>query len=111
MKKTLLSLLFLLAIPALIMAHPPKKVKLSYAEGELVIEVLHSVSDASTHYIDEISIFVDGVEYKNLRYKSQTSNESLIVEVKVDGAKKGSVIKVKANCNKMGVKTAKLKVK
>ncbi|HOY39776.1 MAG: hypothetical protein KBB11_03825 [Bacteroidales bacterium] len=111
MKKLILTLFVLASLPFLIFAHPPKKVKLNYTPGELVIEVIHPVKDAAQHYIDQITILIDGKEYKILKYSSQTTNESLIIEVKVPDLQKGSVIQVKANCNKMGLKSGKLKVK
>ncbi len=90
-------------------ADPPQKVNLTYKEGKLNVEVIHKVSNPQTHYIKQIIINVDGADVKTISPGSQTSKDSQVEEIALD-LKKGSKVKVTAQCSKFGTKTAKMTV-
>ena len=100
----------LLAVGA--QAHPPKALEVTYdrAAKQLAITVTHGVSDVKSHYIDVITIEVDGKEVQKLTLKEQSSLESHQARVDVGDLKPGTRILVKASCNKFGSKKATLTV-
>ena len=110
MKKLFFTLAILAIIPMAMYAHPAKKVNLSYKNGKLIIEVIHPVSNAESHFIDQVVVNVDGKDVKTITLTKQTSKESAYMELSIPEIKKGSVVVVKTNCNKMGKKSAKLKL-
>jgi hypothetical protein len=112
MKKLLVSCIALFAFVAVIKADPPQKVNLSYNADtkKLKVEAVHKVRDVEDHFIDLISISVDGKEVKVVKPKKQTTTASELDEIAVPEIKKGSVVTVKARCNKFGTKSAELKI-
>lgn len=110
MKKLILALLLLAFLPLAIFAHPAKKVNLSYKNGKLTIEVIHPVSNVNNHYIDQITVNVDGKDVKTITFTKQTSAESEYLELSIPEIKKGSVVIVKTSCSKMGSKSGKFTV-
>lgn len=111
MKKFLLIIAGALLIPAFALADPPKKVVLSYHAGKLKVEAIHPVKNVKDHYIDLISIKVDGKLVKEIKPKQQSSSQEELIEVDVPEIKSGSEVKVKAICNLFGSKTETLKIK
>lgn len=109
----LLSLLMIAIVPSMLSAHAPKKVLIEYSKdsGILKISVPHSVKDVSAHYIETIRISVDDEEVNVIDYTTQSSKASHEVDLEMPDLKSGSEIKVNAKCNKMGAKSATLKVK
>lgn len=103
----LLAMTFLLSTPA--SAHRPKSVDLKYEPGTqtLSITIIHSVKNPDKHYIEEISISVNGKKVSEHEYKNQADKKSFTVEYNV-AAKDGDTIKVKASCSYIGSKSAKL---
>lgn len=112
MKKLLISCIALFAFVAVIKADPPQKINLSYnAETKkLKVEAIHQVRNVEDHFINLISISVDGKEVKVIKPTKQNSAASELDEVSVPEIKKGSVVTVKARCSKFGTKTAELKI-
>lgn len=94
--------------PFWLKADPAKKVILSYNDGKLKIVAEHPVKDVTTHYIDLISIEVDGKEVKVIKPKAQSSPQAEVQELVVPEIKSGSTIQVKTRCNEFGIKSAKL---
>jgi hypothetical protein len=109
MKRIILALLIAL-IPAILLAHPPKKVTVTYNkdENKLTIVAEHHVKDVKDHYIKEITITVDGKEVKVLTFKDQSSATDQTTDVVIPDLKAGSKIEVKATCNKFGSKTSSI---
>jgi len=103
----LLAMASLLSTPA--SAHRPKSVDLKYEPGTqtLSVTIIHSVKNPVKHYIEEISISVNGKKVSEHEYKSQADKKSFTAEYNV-AAKDGDTIKVKAGCNYFGSKSAKL---
>jgi len=107
------AVLLLLIVPFILMAHPPKKVNLKYDKETKILSIClpHAVKDINKHYIDKITISVNGEEFKVLEYKAQTSEASHKVEIKLPDLKKGDKVKVEAKCNKMGKKSSTIVIK
>lgn len=103
----LLAMTFLLSTPA--SAHRPKSMDLKYEPGTqtLSVTIVHSVKNPAKHYIEEISISVNGKKVSEHEYKNQSDKKSFTVEYSV-AAKDGDTIKVKAGCNYFGSRSAKL---
>jgi hypothetical protein len=112
MKKVLFALLVLFSATTALKADPPKKITLTYTEegNKLKIVALHPVKNVATHYIDLITITVDGQEVKVIKPQKQSDAQAETVEVSVPQIKKGSSVSVKARCNEFGSKTAKIKI-
>ena len=92
-------------------ADAPKEVKLNYQDGKLKIEAIHNVKDVTKHYIEKISITVNGKETKTLNLKKQSSNAEELETVDLPGLKAGDQVEVVARCSEFGKKSAKLVIK
>lgn len=110
MKKLILTAALVALIPFFLMAHPPKKVDLTFNKenNKLKIVVTHNVSDVNTHYIKEIKISVDGKEVKTINPTKQLTPDNEIDEVSIPEIKQGSKVEVKATCNRFGSKKANI---
>ncbi|EKD32245.1 MAG: hypothetical protein ACD_77C00143G0015 [uncultured bacterium] len=106
MKRVFFSLAILMLLPLIVKADPPKKINLSYnAETQkLKIEAVHPVPNTVKHYIDVISIYVDGKEVKVLNLQKQSDKQAEIIEVEIKQIVSGSEVTVKARCNEFGSK-------
>jgi len=89
---------------------PAKKVNLTYQDGKLKIEALHKVRNANKHYIDKITVKVNGKEVKLMTLDKQSSAASQVIEIDVPDLKKDDQIEVTTRCNEFGKKSAKLKL-
>jgi len=105
----LLVVAFMISTPA--SAHGPKGVDLQYEASTqtLSVTITHSVKNPAKHYIEDISISVNGERVSQHEYKSQPGKDTFTLEYKVP-AKDGDTIKVKAGCNYFGSKSAELTV-
>lgn len=110
MKKNILILAILASSPLFLKADPAKKVTLTYNNGKLMIVADHPVKNVNTHYIDLISIKVDGKEVKVIKPTKQSSAQAETQEVEIPEIKPGCTIEVKTRCNEFGSKSAKLKL-
>jgi len=112
MKKSFFALLILVSVPLFIRADPPKKLNLSY-DGEskkLKIEAIHPVKNVNNHYIDLISISVDGKEVKVIKPQKQSDAGAEVAEVSIPQISKGCKVTVKARCNEFGSKTKSITI-
>ncbi len=112
MKKIILTA-FSLFLFASVFAHAPSSVKISYnkANKNLTIEITHKVKNVESHYIDAITIWVNDVEKETINPQKQTSKEKHTFQYSVGVLKSGDVVKVMANCNKMGKRSASITIK
>lgn len=110
MKKVLLLSVLMALTTLFVNADPAKKVTLTYKSGKLLIIADHPVKDVNSHYIDLITITIDGKDVKEIKLTKQSSNLAETLEVDLPGIKPGSTIQVKTRCNQFGNKSAKLKV-
>ena len=112
MKKILFACAALFLFTSVLKADPPKKITLVYSAEtkKLSIEVYHPVQKVEDHFIDMISISVDGKEVKVLKPLKQTNEKSELDVVLLPEIKAGSLVKVKARCNRFGTKSTDLKI-
>ena len=113
MKKILLAIILLAAVPVAMNANPARKVTLKYDKEteKLTVTILHPVRDTVKHYISEITILVDEKEIETKELTSQSSADAEVYEITLPGLKKGAEIEVQTKCNQFGRKKGKLTVK
>jgi len=109
-----MSLLLVVALSFMVLdaqAHSPSNVILSYDFGTQTLEVTvsHSVSDPSSHYIEQIQIWKNDVSQIIQTYTSQTSYSQHEDSFNIDAAD-GDVLKVTATCNVAGSYTNQITV-
>ena len=107
-----LTLVIIGFLPMALMAHAPKKVELSYDKetNKLTIEMPHPVKNVETHFIESITISINGEENQVLEYTKQSSEKTHQIEVELSDVKTGDEITVKGACNKMGSKSSSLTI-
>jgi hypothetical protein len=112
MKNIILTIALFALIPGFLMADPPKKVIATYSKenNKLKIVAEHPVKDVADHYIDQITISVDGKEVKVIKPKKQSSLQSETDEVNIPEIKQGSKVEVKARCNEFGSKKTEITI-
>ena len=93
-------------------AHPPKDIKLTFDQKSKVLSVNanHDVKNPTAHYIKEVKVYLDGKEIISQKMSSQTDEQSQVVRYVVIDAKPGSILKVEADCSRIGDKKKELKV-
>lgn len=106
--KVLIITLVLLAVPLL--AHTPKSVDLEYDSetGILNASIIHSVNNASKHYVNKIIVELNGKKIIEQTFKRQVDDEVQMVMYKIIDAKESDKIKVTAYCNISGKKNGEL---
>lgn len=111
MKRFLLLSALLVILPFSLKADPPKKIILSYNSEtqKLKIEAVHPVNNVEKHFIDLITISVNGKEVKVINLQKQSDKSEELIEIEVPQITKGSEIVVKARCNQFGTKKETLK--
>lgn len=107
-KSLLLSLMVVLGLVAL--AHPPKKVNITYDKetGKITVTAEHKVKDAKKHYIVKAYVMVNDEEIKVEDFTEQTNLTTAELVIDMPELKAGDVVKVKAKCNKSGARAAEI---
>lgn len=102
--KKLLVVLFFVLFGGTALAHPPasQEIKYNRETGVLEVATVHGVQDPKSHYIVKYIVSVDGKEVKDASLTEQTNAEKEVISIQLPGVNKGSVIAVKAECNKFG---------
>jgi desulfoferrodoxin (superoxide reductase-like protein) len=90
--------------------HPPTKINLDFNNEEkiLKVEIHHPVLFVRNHYIDKIEVYVNDDLKIVQEFDYQLTKKTQKAGYFIFEAEKGDVIKVKANCNKHGDRTARL---
>lgn len=111
MKKIIFAITGILFLAA-VYAHPPRTVKLTYnsQEKKLLIEAVHKVSNVETHYIEEMTVFVNGIEREKITLSRQSSREAENYAYVIEDLNIGDIVRVTANCNKSGRKSAEITI-
>lgn len=111
-KQILFSIIAILMISMTVMAHAPKKIILTFdkATSTLTADMIHKVKDVNSHYISDVTIYVNGEEVKVTTFQKQAEILNEEADFKLDGIKAGDEIKLVAKCNKFGKKAAKIVV-
>jgi hypothetical protein len=112
--KTKLGIVALMVIlPFYLFADPAKKVSLSFDKEskKLHVVISHHVASVKAHYIDVITIKVDGKEVKVIKPTKQSSLKEETLDIELSDVKTGSKVEVKTHCNQFGNKSGKLTIK
>jgi desulfoferrodoxin (superoxide reductase-like protein) len=106
MKKLILSVSVCLFLSLIVKADPPKKIAITYTSENktLKIEVFHPVQNIEKHYIDLISVEVNGKEVKSLKFLKQSDKKGETAELIISEIVNGSNVTVRATCNEFGSK-------
>jgi len=102
----LVSLIYITSASIIVKAHNPADVGLEYDSNSelLVVTISHGVSDPSSHYVESVSITVNGSLMLAESYGSQPSSSVFIYMYNIT-ANDGARIQVTAICNVGGSKT------
>ena len=111
-KGVLLTALLQLGLPFPAAAHSPKEVLLSYdaAAKTLTVQITHSSSSPTYHYIEKVEIKKGGKVISTTDYKSQPDKATFSYVYPIE-AGPGDVLEAKASCSVFGSKSEKLTVK
>lgn len=103
-------LLLILVFTLKTFAHPPSKIDLEFNNEEKIlrIEVHHPVLLVRNHYINKIEVYLNDDLIIVQDFDHQLTKKTQKAGYFIFEAEKGDVIKVKANCNKHGDRTARL---
>jgi len=112
MKKSILITVILIFLPFLIKADPPKKIDLvcTTESKTLQIDVFHPVNNVEKHFIDVITISINGKEVKKINFSRQSDKKGEKTEVIIPEITSGCKITVRASCNEFGSKTVSKKI-
>lgn len=111
-KGFLFTTLLQIALPFPAAANAPKEVLLTYdtAARTLTIQITHSSSSPTFHYIEKVEIKKGGKTVSSTDYKSQPDQATFSYVYPIEAAP-GDVLEAKASCSIFGSKTEKLTVK
>ncbi len=103
---TIYFVLILLVSVNYVFAHPPKGIELDYnAQDHLLnVKVSHLVKSPAKHYIDKITVELNGEEIISQKFSMQSSEKLQEVIYLIIDAKEGDEITVTAYCNISGKK-------
>lgn len=99
----LLSAVILTIMAASASAHPARDLNLTYNQtsGNLSATVTHEVADPTTHFIEVVTIFLDGEETLVEEYTSQPTAEIFTYEYPLNATPK-TEIELVAECGQGG---------
>ncbi len=108
----LIGLAVLFLVPGFITAHPAKKVDLVFdpVTHILQIRIDHEVKDAAKHFIEAVTVTLNGEELVIQKLSAQDDLTGLDLIYKLNTVKTGDAISVSTKCNIMGKKSGKLKI-
>jgi hypothetical protein len=105
MKKILLFvLMFLLFFALSVSAHPPGEIEMSFNMENKMLEVTipHDSQDSTSHFVDEVKVYLNGNEHIEQAFIVQTNNDEMYLHYMIPGAEKGDSIRLTAECNRFG---------
>ncbi len=119
-KKKVINMLVLTTIFAILIglnysmigvAHPASEMSLSYDKNTNILEVkiTHQVSDAESHYIDNVTISINDEKYETYEYFSQPTSSSFTYNYNLS-LSEGDKVEVYTHCNLGGDLTEELTV-
>jgi len=94
-------LIMCLFLPTQAFSHPASKVILSVEGNILQVTVQHNVGNPQTHYINEITVTLNGKKIITQLFFLQTDNTQK-VSYTIPSLKSGDTITVLAHCNRGG---------
>ena len=108
--KLIVCILMFLLLANISGAHPPKKMEVNMEDGQLTVVVNHPVGNTKLHLVDKIEVYVNGKKVVRQTYKTQATSDEQKAIYYLPGVVKDDVVKVKAHCNKYGVKTKSITI-
>ncbi|MCX6089752.1 MAG: hypothetical protein WCP87_01130 [Atribacterota bacterium] len=115
LKRTLffITVVGIVLISGVALAHPPSAVNLSYDKDAklLKITVLHSVPNPTgDHFVKQVTVKLNGIQVVLQNFLSQSGNGEQVVQYVIIDAKPGDSVEVQAFCSKFGDNTNILKI-
>lgn len=103
---------FLLMIYGLA-AHPADnmKVKINLEKKTITVTAEHSVSNGEKHYIEKLTVTVNGEKVAEKTYTTQPDEKRFQETVQLESLELGDKVKLEAECNVWGDKTFEFDVK
>ena len=107
------SFVLLIAFSFIAFAHPPKSldVNLDLSDKMLYVMAMHDVQDPTEHFIQKISIELNGKKIIEQTCSAQTDKEKQDLMFTIPEAKAGDKISAKVECIRGGTKTTETVVK
>jgi len=93
-----------------VFAHPPKSVDVTRSGDKIEVDVLHPVADPKDHYINRITVSVNGKPVIEQKFPEQNAAKQHSYYY-VPFLKTGDKINVTAFCNKFGDLSREITVK
>lgn len=102
--KWIILLVFLVAQSA--MSHPPSKIILDFNSQTHILKVAieHSVQDTVKHFINGLTVSLNGNEVVNQKFLTQWNSKEQEALILIHDAKSGDKIEAAASCNIFGKK-------
>ncbi len=114
MFRTILSACFItLLFAGLAFGHAPKKIEAEFNLDDhvLTVTVYHQVKDAAKHFVEEISVELNGKDIIEQELFAQETPEEQTVLYRITDAGPGDKITISAECSMAGEKEVTIKVK
>lgn len=111
-RSMLLTCVLILIIATCAFSHAPNKVEAEFDLDDqlLTVEVSHQVTDAAKHFVNKISIELNGEGIIEQKFFAQEDLKKQTVIYRIADAAPGDEIKVTAGCNISGRKKTTLKI-
>ena len=101
--KSIFALITILVTVGLTQADAPSEVSLRMSGDTVIVSALHKSKKTKKHYVNQITVSINGTEVKTKQFTGQNSEEGqntdIILPRKVEA---GDVITATARCNKFG---------
>ncbi|MGD9141345.1 MAG: hypothetical protein PVJ42_07370 [bacterium] len=93
-------------------AHAPREVELEFdlGEKELQVTIDHQVTDVVKHFINSVTVELNGEKIIEQKITEQENLKSQVLEYRITEARVGDTITVVAACSISGKKKASLKI-
>lgn len=107
----ILSLIVLLTVVGLVQAHAPSEVDVRLSGDTLIISAIHKSKKTKKHFVNKISVAINGTEVTAKMFTGQNTKEGLNTDIVLPRAvSPGDAIAVTARCNKKGETIGELKI-
>lgn len=99
------------ALNAVAYAHPPSDIKITFDPKTKILnaQIIHDVSNPSTHYIKKVDVAINGKEIIEQSISRQDNSDSQMVSYFIPDAKVGDVFSVEGYCSISGKLEKQLK--
>lgn len=101
MKRSLFIYLMIFTAIAL-WSHSPSSFNIDYRDNMLTIEAIHSVNNPGKHFIEKMTIHLNGEEIIMQQFKAQTDGSKQEAVYRIEGLTAEDKLKITAYCNISG---------